>query len=88
MNREFKMGHSDLTDAKPGIYDDVQSVEFGQNVIIFKKAKQEEMSLLSRIYRYPYRLVPPTGPPPKRPAAKKAGWKKAQGAKQTGLKAQ
>ena len=56
VNREFSFGHSVLTDAKPHIYNDVSSVQFGQNVIIFKKASKQEVDMLSRTYRWPQKL--------------------------------
>ena len=50
VNREFNFGHSELTDAKPHVYGDVASIEFGHNVIIFKKARKQDVDLLSRRY--------------------------------------
>ena len=52
VNREFKRGHSDLTDKKPEIYSDISSIQFGQNIIIIRKALPREKKMLSRAYRF------------------------------------
>ena len=52
MNREFTMGKSTLTDTKPNIYGNVVSVEFGQNLIIFRKALKGEEIILGKKYRF------------------------------------
>ena len=44
-----------MTEKKSQIYGNIQSVEFGHNVIIFKKARKDQEYLLSRKPRKGYR---------------------------------
>ena len=57
INREFNHGRSDLTDEKPSVYSDIESIEFGQNVVIFRKAFGNEASWLSRKYRSDHNIA-------------------------------
>lgn len=52
VNREYNHGRSPLTDENAAIYGSISSVEFGQNVIIFHKALEDEGKLWGREYRF------------------------------------
>jgi hypothetical protein len=52
VNREFTHGKSQLTDQKPSIYGNIVSTEWGQNIVIFRKAEKGEEQFLNRKYRF------------------------------------
>lgn len=56
VNREFTHGTSRLTDERPDLYKNIVSVEFGQNIIIFRKSLANEEEFLARRYRFSHKL--------------------------------